>query len=232
MNMKKFAVLAYHSISDGLTPISIETGEFRKQMAYLKKRKYRVIGLNEYLEIIAGRKQISGKNVLITFDDAYRDVLLNALPVLKEMNYPAVISVNPFFVGKKAEFATRESDKQRAICSLEELNILSKNNFAVINHGLCHKNALNLSKEEAVSEYEKAKKWLEENIKINCFPNVFVFPKGSSDEETERVLKSRGAKIIFKKRIDVYPGKFLAYFALSLNPLFRWLRKQKSKLWF
>ncbi len=226
--MKKVTILAYHSVSDGKTPISVTTKEFGEQMEFLKNNGFNVLNLSEYIEVVEGKKKLQKNSILITFDDAYGDVYQNALPILKKYGFSAVVSVNPFLVGKKAIFATREADKERDICSLEELRELSENNVAIVNHGFSHKDLPKLNDGEISFEYLEAKKWIENNIKSNSYPEVFVFPHGSKDARSISVIEKLGAKLIFKERVDVYPEKSLEYFKWSLNPVFQLARLNKK----
>lgn len=229
-NRSDLAVLTYHSVSDGATPISVGSEAFEEQMNYLKESGANVISVADYLDIIEGRKKILGKNILITFDDGYRDIYLNALPVLKKYDFPAVMFINSAYVGKKADFATRERDKQRELCSLPELQELAESGVSIANHSHSHRRMSGIGEEEIVSEYEKCKIWIKSNIKGNVYPDVLALPKGIGDEKVKSALKSVGVRSILENRLDVYPDKPLAYFKLSLNPVFRWSRKNRSIL--
>ena len=46
-------VLTYHSISDGKTTISVLTGHFRRQMAFLKESETSVISIRDFLDFKA-----------------------------------------------------------------------------------------------------------------------------------------------------------------------------------
>lgn len=86
-------ILYYHSINDlNNTMIFnaniIETENFIKQMKYLKKN-YNVISLEYFVN---NYKRLSNsKNVVITFDDGYKDNFINAYPMLKRYNLPATL---------------------------------------------------------------------------------------------------------------------------------------------
>ena len=66
-------ILMYHRVNDVLEPsdLVVPTAKFREQMEYLASHKK--------------------KQILITFDDGYRDNYLNAYPVLKELGLPATL---------------------------------------------------------------------------------------------------------------------------------------------
>lgn len=218
-------ILTYHSVSDGKTPISATTLNFENQMAFLKESGARVIGLKEFLD----PKERRLRGVLITFDDGLKDVFLNALPILKKYNFPAVIFINPSLLGKKADFATREEDKNREICLLSDLRQLEENGVAIANHGYSHRQLAGLSGSEAVSEYKKTFDFIKENFHKNAYPNVFVFPKGAKNKEVENLLRAAGAEIL-AGRADVYSDTSLFGFALKLSGSYAWLRTKLLSL--
>jgi len=214
-------ILTYHSISDGKTPISATIANFEKQMAFLKESGARAMSLKDFLDL----KERRSRDILITFDDGFKDIFLNALPILKKNNFPAVIFINPALLGKRADFATREEDRNREICSMQDLHQLEEGGVAIANHGYSHRQLSGLSVSEAALEYKKAFDFIKENFHKNSYPNVFVFPKGAKNEEVINSLKSAGAEIL-DGRADVYSDTSLFGFTLKLSGSYAWLRKK------
>ncbi|MCM8783416.1 MAG: polysaccharide deacetylase family protein [Candidatus Omnitrophica bacterium] len=105
-------VLLYHSISDNDNLLSVKPDNFKKQVAYLKKANYRIIKLDEFLEIMESRKKIPRKTVVITFDDGYKDNFTYAYPILKECNFPAIIFLITGKVGKEIDFLNWDEIKE------------------------------------------------------------------------------------------------------------------------
>ena len=93
-------VILYHSIADRLPAgwegriHNVSPAAFRDQVRWLKRR-YRVVDLGSWLD--AGRPR--GRAV-ITFDDAYRSVFEEALPVLRREGVPATVFINGGLVQK------------------------------------------------------------------------------------------------------------------------------------
>jgi peptidoglycan/xylan/chitin deacetylase (PgdA/CDA1 family) len=87
-------VLTYHRIgqperSAFYEPIFSATPEgFRAQVRLLRER-YRLVRLEEAVELVAAGLPLRDPAVLITFDDGYRDNAELALPVLQELGAPA-----------------------------------------------------------------------------------------------------------------------------------------------
>ncbi|HEY4493138.1 MAG TPA: polysaccharide deacetylase family protein [Candidatus Paceibacterota bacterium] len=178
-----------------LTYHQVDSREFRQHLEYLRNKK----------------------NVLITFDDGYKSVYDNALPLLKEFKRSAIAFINPGLVGQEGRM------------DLSEINELGRSGIVIANHTWSHKPLAHLPAEEVKEEYEKAREWIRENIKTGAAPEVFALPKGSECSHTRAQLAALGAKrILGSERIDVYPGRSLKYFAYSIKPWFQWLRRNKK----
>ncbi len=86
----RVAVLGYHDLSENEseTAMRMHTSKFRKQMAALRQLGITVISLEDFLAWKRGAKAIPEKSILLTFDDGWKSVYTDALPILKEFGYP------------------------------------------------------------------------------------------------------------------------------------------------
>ncbi|MCX6867418.1 MAG: polysaccharide deacetylase family protein [Verrucomicrobia bacterium] len=86
----RVAVLGYHDFSANLpeTAMRIRTSKFRKQMETIRQLGITVISLADFVAWKKGDKKIPDQSLLLTFDDGWKSVYTDALPVLREFNYP------------------------------------------------------------------------------------------------------------------------------------------------
>ena len=87
-----------HKQNSGITP-----GLLRQFFDYLKKHRYQVVSLSDYIKALLNRED-TYKAVVFSVDDGYRDFYLNAFPVFHEYGYPATIFITSDFVEKKLFF--------------------------------------------------------------------------------------------------------------------------------
>ena len=89
--LPKFAILCYHRVGIGGIPLFSELPPevFEAQMRFLR-RYYRVVSLDEICEEME-RPTKNGHAVAVTFDDGYRDLYTQALPILKRYQIPATV---------------------------------------------------------------------------------------------------------------------------------------------
>src|SRR5215208_1501406 len=87
-------ILMYHKVNDiPDNPTTVPVGRFDEQLHQLAALGYRVVGLDAVLDHYTRGLPLPPKAILITFDDGYRDILENALPVLQAHGHSAVIFV-------------------------------------------------------------------------------------------------------------------------------------------
>jgi len=84
-------VLIYHQITtDGQPPgeTVIALDRFEAQMRWLAENGYRTLSMAELVAIVAGRRPMPARAVVLTFDDGWKNVL-NAVPVLERYRMKA-----------------------------------------------------------------------------------------------------------------------------------------------
>ncbi len=85
-------ILLYHRVGDPRYPstnVSVEA--FRSQMEWLRRNGYTVVPTRRLESHLLDGEPLPPKPVVIHFDDGYRSVYENALPVLREFGYPCTI---------------------------------------------------------------------------------------------------------------------------------------------
>ncbi|MHA1696611.1 MAG: polysaccharide deacetylase family protein [Candidatus Helarchaeota archaeon] len=88
LNKKKLVILIYHGITSHdlfISPYHLPLSIFKKHLAYLKKKRYTFITLTEWLKIKKTIKKLKKRYAILTFDDGYKSVLINAYPLMKKL---------------------------------------------------------------------------------------------------------------------------------------------------
>ncbi len=84
-------VLMYHHVCPSPGLVTVSPDIFEQHMAYLARHGYRALAADEFLEFLQGRRALTGRNVLITFDDGYLDNYVYAYPILKRYGLRATV---------------------------------------------------------------------------------------------------------------------------------------------
>jgi peptidoglycan/xylan/chitin deacetylase (PgdA/CDA1 family) len=196
-------------------PTTVSVAAFRSQIEALVALHYSVIDLDAVLAHFRGDAQLPPQAVLLTFDDGYEDVLVNALPVLQEHGLPAVLFVSIEHITSGEPFPhdlrAREAGITNAVLTWEEVLALEAGGVRIESHGLTHRPLASLSTDEARLEIFDSKAELE--ARLSRVVSAYAFPKGSrahyTAEHTE-MLRDAGYALGFttvarRNRLDADP---------------------------
>lgn len=171
-------ILMYHQIGQpaargapyrGLT---VHPASFRRQMRWLRRLGYRGLSMRELMPYVRGERQ--GRVVGITFDDGYRNVYRNALPVLRENGF----SATNYFVAQQLD-GGNVWDYEKGIAhsdlmSEEEMRDWARQGMEAGSHTLSHPRLPDLSESEARAEIKGSREQLErllgEPVTAFCYP--------------------------------------------------------------
>ena len=181
-------ILMYHSVSDDpLDPWTVSPQKFAIQINWLKAKGCNVISLNQALmDFQSGN--IRAKSVVLTFDDGYVDFLENAVPILREYQYPATVFVIPGKTGCNSYWQSLKL--QKPLLSWEGIKQIAKLGYQVASHGLNHLKLIELSFKDMETEITVSKNMLEDRIGLPV--NAFSFPWGNHSEREIDVLQKAG----------------------------------------
>ena len=164
----KIPVLSYHSISNDNCPLSLNINKFEKQLIYLKNKKYQSINFDE----VNLKKE---KQIIITFDDGYKNIISNCLPLLKKYNFKAICFIVTNFIGKNNSWDSNNKNIiSKELMNKENLNEWINSGMTLGSHSHDHYDLTKLNYNEIRYQIEKSKGVLEDlsGTEINsfCYP--------------------------------------------------------------
>ena len=176
-------ILQYHHVSED-TPAStsIAPKQFDKHMQFLQDNNFKVIALSTLVDAIKEKKSLPDKTVVITFDDAYIDILTQGKPILDKHGFPFTIFINPGMVGQNTSH----------FLSWQQLKAMADDGVIIANHGMHHdslartplgmttqawlaKNSESLLRAEKIIEAETGQSW-----------RYFAYPYGEFSPEVQQ----------------------------------------------
>jgi peptidoglycan/xylan/chitin deacetylase (PgdA/CDA1 family) len=131
-------VLAYHAVdecraADDPHLLYVSPSVFEAQMDYLAHHR-RVVSLTD---AVSGSLPAGPPAVAITFDDGYRSVFDNALPILERHGFPATVFVPTAYVGDRNRW-DESLPRPLEIMDADELRAAGARGLAVESHGHAH----------------------------------------------------------------------------------------------
>lgn len=197
-------VLMYHKVDDlPGNPATVPVGVFAAQMRQLAELGYAPVDLGAVVAHYAGGIALPPNAVLITFDDGYRDVLVNALPVLERHGFPAVVFVSTAHLGTDEPFPhdrrlLAEHGIRNPALTWDEALELDARGVAVESHGVTHRPLAALEPDEARQEIFESKRELEG--RLGRAVGAYAYVKGSAAHfrpEHEALVAEAGYAVAF-----------------------------------
>jgi peptidoglycan/xylan/chitin deacetylase (PgdA/CDA1 family) len=232
-------VIVYHGVGDCpadqdpyhlFTPVE----QFTRQMAYLA-RYCRVIPIDEVVDGTGGARR---RTVAISFDDGYRSVLEEAVPVLRRHRFPATCFVPSRWIGAANGWDTfRPTDRPLLLATTDELREMVKAGVGIESHGHAHLPLGELEEPDIVADLATSREILADVVGRR--PRLLAYPYGSNSPAARRAAERCGFEAAFsigqraagpfaRERVTIRPrdGMFVYatktsgnYLALRQNPV-------------
>ena len=191
----RIPILIYHSISNDESSLSLSINEFEKHIIYLKDRNFKTINFDQ----INNEKT---KQIIITFDDGYKDLISCVLPILKKHNFNATCFIVSGLLGKKNLWDVgKKNFVQKDLMNLNDTREWVDNGMFIGSHSHNHLDLTSLNNDKITDELTYSKKILEDKIGVKI--KNFSYPYGKVNN-----LVYQKTKEIFEKATTTNRGRF------------------------
>lgn len=231
--MTRPLVLMYHGI--GVRPgaadphnLFVPASALAAQLGALLDRGWPALRLDDYL---AGRR-----GFLVTFDDGYRSVYDEALPVLRRLGVPATVFVLPGLLGGVSDW-TPEMPGEPLLTAAEILTLRDAG-LDIELHGFDHAELPSLPPMLLRHQVHLAAELLTELTGRR--PRAFAYPYGSHDAASRSVIAGAGFEVAFSThrgadafavpRVDINATDSRATFLAKTSPAYPPLRRLAGSL--
>jgi peptidoglycan/xylan/chitin deacetylase (PgdA/CDA1 family) len=203
-------VLAYHKVTSfEFGGTWVPPSRFAAQLDALLDAGYRFIDERTFLETVDGARAGSGGEVLLTFDDGYRELLDHAVPALERRRIPALVFIVSDFVGRENEWELRLPGRRFYHLDWDEIDDLARRGFTFGSHTRTHRDLTRLPAAAARDELVTSKHTLEERLgrPVHTVSYPFGLTNASVADETARAGYRAAFSVypsIPNRRIDRY----------------------------
>jgi peptidoglycan/xylan/chitin deacetylase (PgdA/CDA1 family) len=189
-------VLCYHSVSDEWEhALAVTPRSFERQLSSVLRRGYRPIGADSVLDA-------ASRTFHLTFDDAYADLLANAIPVLERLGIPATIFAATAFAedGRPLDVPelageVRANPERLATMNWDELGELSQRAFTIGSHTVTHPHLTSLSDGDLERELRDSRMHVESRLGRRC--TLLAYPYGEHDSRVHAAARRAGYEAAF-----------------------------------
>jgi peptidoglycan/xylan/chitin deacetylase (PgdA/CDA1 family) len=184
-------VFTFHRVSslcrDGMT---VTPDVFRRQLRYLS-RTHRVLPLGKCLEIARSGARLARPVAAITFDDGYRSVYTNALPLMRREGVVGACFVSTDFVSTAGRFphdATLPLADMLEVMDWTELDALRAEGWEIGAHTATHARLSQCDSVTLRQELERPLAALRQRLGIEA--PAFAYPFGGREDITASAVEA------------------------------------------
>jgi peptidoglycan/xylan/chitin deacetylase (PgdA/CDA1 family) len=193
-------VLAYHKITrvPELGGTWLSPRRLAAHLDALLARGYRFIDEDGFLDRLEGRCAPGAREILLTFDDGYRNFLEHALPLLEERGIPSLVFLPTDYAGRPNDWDRRGSGRFLHL-SWDECRELMSRGVSFGSHGAAHADLTRLSPDQAAEDLRRSRDALEEAL--GNPPRSLSYPYGRTRPPLGRLARGLG----FRAAFTLYP---------------------------
>lgn len=197
-------VLAYHAVGDLsgdlLQEYAVPAARLAEQLDDFARRGHTFVDLGTLLRALAGEERLPPKAVLVTFDDAYVDLLREGCAVLEDRGVPAVTFAVAGSLGGVNDWR-REGARELPLLDAEGLREAAVRGIEVGSHCMTHRQLPKVPPEELDVELRGSAEALERAGLPR--PRALAYPHGEWSNEVAAAVHAAGYEAAF----TVSPGK-------------------------
>jgi GT2 family glycosyltransferase/peptidoglycan/xylan/chitin deacetylase (PgdA/CDA1 family) len=204
-------VLAYHSLADlsgdrVLREYGISPAVLAEQLDDLSARGHRFIGLDLLLDALDGKASLPEGATLVTFDDAYADLLPAAVEVLSQRGIPAIVFAVSGQIGGTNAWDRHLGAAELPLLDAEGLKTLAAAGIEIGSHGVNHPQLTKVDDEVVVTEVRDSATQIEAAGLPR--PRAFAYPHGEWDGRATAAAAAAGYAAAFTIDVGrVGPGR-------------------------
>ena len=229
-------ILMYHAV-EAWEPngygYAVSAAQFERQLDAIRRAGFETISLKQLFDGLDGKAPLPRKPIVLTFDDAYRNVLQVASPLMQDRTMTGTLFVVADQVGGSNEWDQAKGMPRLELMDASELKALADVGWEIGSHGCRHLELAKADETQQRDEVFRSKSKLESLLGIA--PEFYAYPYGSYTESVKEMVRDaayRGALSIFSRadsvtadrfclrRVMPHRGDSTLSFRLKLSPLY------------
>lgn len=187
-------VLMYHIVDEPRNTkerrFCCRPADFRRQMRYLRRSRYRVVSVGELLKAIETGVPEPRDMVAVTFDDGFACLVKHALPLLTEYKIPATAFVVSYRVGGTNEWMSKRGFPERNLITHGDLLALAEAGLTIGSHTCTHPRMTEV--EETIQQRELLESKLTLEDILGRPVEYFAYPYGDYDDAVRDRVEAVG----------------------------------------
>ena len=223
MSAESVLVLMYHRVGEASNAwearYAIGASRFADHMRALQAEGFRAVEAAALADWLQGGASLPQRSFVLTFDDGFRGVKENALPVLQRLGWPFTVFLVSGLIGRQ-DLWTRSANPDGVTYPLldaTEILEMQRAGVAFHSHTRSHASLPTLDDEQLAAELAGSRSELQALLGTQV--DLLAYPFGHVDERVARAAKQAGYRAAFStqpgfnrrdvdrhriRRLDVY----------------------------
>ncbi|MER7402949.1 polysaccharide deacetylase family protein [Streptomyces sp. NPDC000070] len=229
-------MLLYHGVgeragADDPFRLFVPPSRLRRQLSMLLAHGWTPLRLDQYL-----RGDTPPRSVLVTFDDGYRGMFREGLPVLRELGVPATVFLLPGLLGATSRWMKEMSGEP--LVDEEEVQDMARAGLDLGCHGWDHTCLAGADADTLARNTTRAARALADITGRR--PRAFAYPWGAHDARARRAVAEAGFDVAFSThgaagryaipRVDINALDTVVSFRLKCLPGFPVMRRVSGRV--
>jgi peptidoglycan/xylan/chitin deacetylase (PgdA/CDA1 family) len=182
--MKDPLVLCYHAVDDGSTSaLAVSPSRLDDQLRLLLRLGYRPATFADAL-----LRPRWDRTFVVTFDDAFRSVYTNALPVLQRLGVPATLAVPTGWIGgergraawRELELSSDGRSEEMDLMTWDEIREVAAAGWEIASHSVSHPRLTTIADADLEDELAASRATVAAEVGTVC--ESIVYPFGDVDD--------------------------------------------------
>ncbi len=169
--------------------------KFASQMQALAREGWRGISLSEFAGILRGERPAGDRELLITFDDAYRGLRDHAFPAVRDSGFAAACFVITDYAGRLNRWDVAYGGRRFAHLAWRDMETWSERGIAFESHTATHPRLPRLNDAQLLDELSRSREAIDRALGVA--PMAIAYPFGALDDRVARVARVCGYSIGF-----------------------------------
>jgi len=190
-------ILCYHKVDRrgdlGVTRLSPR--RFSRHLERLATRGWRTLSLEDVEPCVLGQRTLGPRELVITFDDAYRGLREHAFPALAGIGYTAICAVITDYAGRLNRWDVAYGGRRFAHLAWRDMHRWQSRGIEFISHTATHPRLTWLGAHQAADELSRSRQALEASLGVA--PRAIAYPFGAARHRERTLATAAGYSMGF-----------------------------------
>jgi peptidoglycan/xylan/chitin deacetylase (PgdA/CDA1 family) len=196
-------VLMYHYLAENpgrakLAKLWVRPSRFRRQMAWLARSGFRTVTLIDLAEARQLGRPLPERPVVVSFDDAHADSILQAADIMDEFGLKGVVFVPTRQAGRTNQWDRDKGEVEIKIMDWGQLQALRSRGWDIGSHTRTHAELTGVDDQTLMDELAGSKNDIEQ--RLGCPAVGLAYPYGAADQRVQSAARQAGYRLAFTTR--------------------------------